>query len=73
MSKWLQGTQMMNVTQFLRLAGILDVGPEDLLFPPPAGPSSSRMRELASIISNMDAADLEAFLAVGRSMANRKS
>lgn len=71
-SKWLQGKQSMTVAQFFAIARILNAGPEEVLFPPPPNGAAERYREIAEIVEDMSAEDLQAYVTIGRSLQNKK-
>lgn len=71
-SKWLRGSQVMSLAQFMMLARILNAEPEDLMNAPPANGLGDVYREVHHVISDMDRETLEHWLAIGRQLRRHR-
>lgn len=67
-SKWLNGRVNMTLSQFVKVAEILEANPEDLLFDPKKSDMSPRYKAAATLASNLDDQAFEAWINAGKAM-----
>ncbi|GFE94407.1 helix-turn-helix domain-containing protein [Acetobacter persici] len=70
-SKWLNGKVNMTLSQFVRVAEILEARPEELLFDPAEKDKAQKYKEAAELAENLDPAAFEAWIAAGKAMRKR--
>nr|MBS0962686.1 helix-turn-helix transcriptional regulator [Acetobacter persici] len=70
-SKWLNGKVNMTLSQFVRVAEILEARPEELLFDPAEKDKAQKYKEAAELAENLDPEAFEAWIAAGKAMRKR--
>ena len=70
-SKWLNGKVNMTLSQFVRVAEILETTPESLLFDPSELDMSQRYKEAAALAASLDAGAFDAWINAGKAMKGK--
>lgn len=70
-SKWLNGKVNMTLSQFVRVAEILEAHPEELLFDPAEKDKAQKYKEAAELAENLAPDAFEAWIAAGNAMRKK--
>ena len=70
-SKWLNGKVNMTLSQFVRIAELLNAQPEELLFDPSEKDKAKKYKEAAELAENLAPDAFDAWVAAGKAMRKR--
>ncbi|MCG4258038.1 helix-turn-helix domain-containing protein [Acetobacter senegalensis] len=70
-SKWLNGKVNMTLSQFVRIAELLNAKPEELLFDPSEKDKATKYKEAAYLAESLEADAFDAWIAAGKAMRKR--
>ncbi|GBR55507.1 hypothetical protein AA18889_0180 [Acetobacter senegalensis DSM 18889] len=71
-SKWLNGKVNMTLSQFTKVAELLNTNPEDLLFDPKEKDKASKYKEVAELAESLEPAAFHAWIAAGKAMRKKE-
>lgn len=71
-SKWLNGKVNMTLSQFTKVAELLNANPEDLLFDPKEKDKASKYKEAAELAESLEPEAFHAWITAGKAMRKKE-